>query len=473
MTYLSEVQVPELPEKSEKLTSLLNVLHDEFLLSDETVDRIVADFHEEMRQGLAKHDSMGKKTGPLAMIPSYVTSRPNGKETGSYLALDLGGTNLRVCQITLNGDSTFSITQQKFTIPAEAKEATLFDWIAQSVELFLDEHNLATDDASNPIPCGFTFSFPIDQTGIAKGKLIMWNKGFAVPNAVDRDIVSLTQSAFSRRFLNVKIVAIINDTIGSLMASAYSHSNSQMGIIFGTGTNACYWEKTKNITKWTKEEIERFPEEMIINMEWGAFDNKLAVLPFTPYDNKLNRKSHNHGLQVFEKMISGMYLGEVIRNVLLWLVDRRVLFGGRSSEVLNEGYSLDTSYVSIAVADETPQLSEIKNLIEGTLNIPDTTLTDRIVFKYACNLVGARAKRLSGAAMCAVLLWRPELLEKDVTVGIDGSMFQFYPGFADSLMEEAKRILGPERASRVKLILAKDGSGFGAAIVAMTASKKL
>jgi len=25
------------------------------------------------------------------MIPSYVTRRPTGKETGSYLALDLGG----------------------------------------------------------------------------------------------------------------------------------------------------------------------------------------------------------------------------------------------------------------------------------------------------------------------------------------------------------------------------------------------
>ena len=39
----------------------------------------------------------------LKMLPSYVTTLPTGNETGCYLALDLGGTNFRVCQVHLTG----------------------------------------------------------------------------------------------------------------------------------------------------------------------------------------------------------------------------------------------------------------------------------------------------------------------------------------------------------------------------------
>lgn len=52
---------------------------------------------------------------------------------------------------------------------------------------------------------------------------------------------------------------------------------------------------------------------MIINIEWGAFDNEKAVLPVTAYDNALDVATENPGKQIFEKMISGMYLGEISR----------------------------------------------------------------------------------------------------------------------------------------------------------------
>lgn len=53
--------------------------------------------------------------------------------------------------------------------------------------------------------------------------------------------------------------------------------------------------------------------EMIINIEWGAFDNEKVVLPFSEYDEQLDRATENPGKQLFEKMISGLYLGEVAR----------------------------------------------------------------------------------------------------------------------------------------------------------------
>ncbi|KAJ1922191.1 hypothetical protein H4219_000053 [Mycoemilia scoparia] len=441
----------------------LRKMAESFAVTDDKMRDIIHGFHESMQAGL------NGDRNALPMIPSFVRRRPTGKEQGTFLSLDLGGTNLRVCQVTLNGDSTHKLVQQKFTITKEAKEKTLFDWIAQCVSIFIEEHDVVPNSGESAVRCGFTFSFPIDQTGIAEGNLVMWNKGFLVPNTVGRDIVRLTQDAFLRKHLRVKIVAIVNDTVGALMTSCYTYPDSELGIIFGTGTNSCYWEKMSRIGKWKCDNDKT--GEMVINTEWGAFDNQVSVLPYTMHDNKLNRKSPNHGLQVFEKMISGLYLGEVTRNAILHLIDQRLLFDGRSSTILNKSYAFDTAYMSEIVSDESDDLVEVKKVIQQTLEIPSSTLQDRKVVKNVCLMIGNRAKRLSAAAMVAVLLWSRDSHTDTVTVGIDGSMYQFYPGFEKSLYDNARPFLGDDFVdNKLKLRLSKDGSGIGAAIIAAVTS---
>src|ERR1700759_2141204 len=105
------------------------------------------------------------------------------------MAVDLGGTNFRVCSITLLGDSTFSLTQSKGRIPtALMKPPTtseqLFGFLAAQIEAFLKEHHaehyeghLTTKKAGEQstheiFDMGFTFSFPTQQVGINKGYLI-------------------------------------------------------------------------------------------------------------------------------------------------------------------------------------------------------------------------------------------------------------------------------------------------------------
>ncbi|KAJ2890591.1 hypothetical protein IWW38_004049 [Coemansia aciculifera] len=452
------------PEGSDELNRVLESMATGFAVTDDKIREIIKGMHKSMKTGLDHDDS-----DALPMIPTYVCGRPTGKETGTFLALDLGGTNLRVCQVTLNGDTTYSLVQQKFTITQDAKESRLWDFIAECVGVFLEEHDLHPEAGRRTIPCGYTFSFPIYQTGIASGNLSMWNKSFTVPNSVGRDVVNLTQSAFQRHHVPVEVVAVLNDTVGTLMTSGYSHPDTQMGIIFGTGTNAAYWEDLENIGKWAGPDRKG---EMVVNLEWGAFDNATDVLPYTPHDNKLNRKSSNHGLQVFEKMISGLFLGEVARNAILSLVDQRLIFAGRSSEILNKSYTFDTAYMSEIVADNSDDLANVKVVLEGTLDIPPTTLLDRKVIQHVCNMIGNRGVRLSAAAMSAVLLARPELLTSSVSVGIDGSMYQFYPNFERDLYSVSRVFLGDDFVdNRLKLHLAKDGSGVGAAIVAMTVDR--
>lgn len=145
----------------------------------------------------------------VPMIPSFVTGRPTGQERGKYLALDLGGTNLRVCLVELKGDGEYSIEQEKFKVDDSYKtgEMTdLCDFIAGCVESFVKDK--IQDTPGEDLQMGFTFSFPVLQTAINRGVLKQWTKGFSCKNAVDKDVTILLQDALRKRGVPVNIAAV-------------------------------------------------------------------------------------------------------------------------------------------------------------------------------------------------------------------------------------------------------------------------
>ncbi|KAI9313434.1 hexokinase-domain-containing protein [Dichotomocladium elegans] len=442
----------------------VNKLAKEFEITTEQLKLITEQLVREMRKGL---DRIG---ATVPMIPSYVTGRPTGKETGKYLALDLGGTNLRVCLVELLGNGEYTIEQEKFKVQDQYKTgemSELCDFIAECVESFVDHHAQGETD----LQLGFTFSFPVLQTAINRGTLTQWTKGFSCTNAVNEDVTILLQEAFDRRGVSVNIAALVNDTVGTLMAHAYQHPDTTMGVIMGTGTNACYYEKIENITKWDGRTE---AGEMVINMEWGAFDCERAVLPLTVYDNKLNRESRNVHMQLYEKMISGMYLGEIARNIMVAFVDDYLLFEGDSSSLMNTQWGFDTAYLTAIEDDISEDLAATKEILEETMGIPSTTLADRQVVKLICEFVGRRAARLAACGLAGVLThcgYLQQTLERDCIIAVDGSLFEKYPSFESNIRQAMVELYSPDLVSKIKLAHAKDGSGLGAAIIAMIAHK--
>ena len=91
---------------------------------------------------------------------------------------------------------------------------------------------------------------------------------------------------------------------------------------------------------------------MIVNTEWGAFGNQ-GELDFilTKWDREVDAASINPGKQIFEKMISGMYMGEVARQVLVDLVNENlILIGKRTTNLMKPG-RFYTKYVSEIESD--------------------------------------------------------------------------------------------------------------------------
>jgi hexokinase len=186
-------------------------------------------------------------------------------------------------------------------------------------------------------------------------------------------------------------------------------------------------------------------------------------LPTTPWDNKLDRESINPRYQAFEKFISGMYLGEVARNVMLSLIDAApmpILFKGKATKQFNQHYGIDTeilSHIELAWQSEGepsgddisgPELPHADRRVEGAprnhqrpddsvlydfskpLNAAnvsrltlhrlqnirailvthlgyapqDVSLRDAALVRWACSIVTRRAARLSGCAVAVVAL---------------------------------------------------------------------
>lgn len=419
--------------------------------------------------------------------------------------MDLGGTNFRVCSIDLHGNNTFSLTQSKIMIPREMMNSGsskgLFLFLARQIESFLRIHHNEHFEAhlkrkvaakeEDLFDLGFTFSFPVRQLGINKGTLIRWTKGFNIPDAVGQDVCALLQDAIDELDLPVRVAALVNDTVGTLMARSYTspgETGTFLGAIFGTGTNGAYLENLDRVTKMEKIEHSDYDKstgEMIINAEWGSFDNHLNVLPNTKYDRQLDADSNNPGIQMFEKRVSGMFLGEILRLVLLDLHNNKTLGLFRptsSSDVLvpetspfYRQWGIDTSLLSMVEADKSKNYENIKTALKDHLKIERASDSDCKTLQTMVHAIGKRAARLSSVPIAATLISTGKLKTDDlVDIGVDGSLVEFYPNFEGYLREALREVpeVGEAGEKKIRVGISKDGSGVGAALIALVARKE-
>ncbi|KHN84859.1 Hexokinase-2 [Toxocara canis] len=438
------------------------------VLSDEKLRRVMEELLKSMEKGLRKETAA---IAAIKMLPSYVRAVPNGTEHGDFLALDLGGTNFRVLLIKLSGNKA-EMTGKIYRVPDHIMKGTgtsLFDHIAECLARFMEENGLIN---AEKLPLGFTFSFPCRQEGLTCAKLINWTKGFKASGVEDRDVVTLLREACQRRKdIDIDVVAVLNDTVGTLMACAFKENSCQVGIIVGTGTNACYMEKISNCPKLEDEHLEDdgLPDEMIINTEWGAFGDD-GVLEFvrTRFDNEVDTKSINPGKQLFEKMISGMYMGELVRVILTHLAQQKLLFDG-DCEAISQPHSFPTKYVSEIESDlqedEDRSFQKTMQILED-IGIERVSVADCINVSYVCSLVSTRAAYLCAAGIATLL---NRMKKPYVTVGVDGSVYRFHPTFPRLLDQKIDTLL--DNNLEYQLMLSEDGSGRGAALVAAVASR--
>lgn len=410
---------------------------EEFTLDKEALQEIAAAFRYDMEIGL------GRRPGDssLRMLKSYV-GLPTGREQGDYLALDFGGTNVRVLLIRLLGDGKYEILRKAakpLLVPGVydfagkgSKAADMFDFIAGLIG------EVVEGNSGRHYLLGHTFSFPSEQTDINNARLIIWTKEFAAEGVEGEVVNELLQQALVRNGIsNVEPVAVINDTVAVLLAAAYQQEDTYLGSIYATGHNTCYYEP------FAQEAV----PGMILNMESGGF----AKLVPNSYDVRLDELSEKPGEQRLEKMVSGRYMGELFGLVLQELA---------GSERFISFSSIDLSGI-LGDADGHVTREIIRRHLEIGLSEEETAGVQRLA-----RAVVLRSARLATASFAGVLwhLAGPDKLKKQ-HIAIDGSVYEKMPLVKENINRAFSEILGDE-AAQVDTILENGGSGLGAAIAA-------
>lgn len=60
-------------------------------------------------------------------------------------------------------------------------------------------------------------------------------------------LLFITRSEFNKLFLLMQV----NDTVGTLAQCRYWNDDAMVGVILGTGSNACYVERAAAISCWS------------------------------------------------------------------------------------------------------------------------------------------------------------------------------------------------------------------------------
>lgn len=104
-SFRSMAQIPgDLKEHIHELEKL-------FTVTPEQLKNIVDKFIGELEKGLR-----GEEGHDIPMIPTWVQGYATQNESGTYLAIDIGGTNIRVCEITVEGNGKYELLQAKYRI---------------------------------------------------------------------------------------------------------------------------------------------------------------------------------------------------------------------------------------------------------------------------------------------------------------------------------------------------------------------
>ncbi|KHN86239.1 Hexokinase-3 [Toxocara canis] len=158
---------------------------------------------------------------------------------------------------------------------------------------------------------------------------------------------------------------------------------------------------------------------MIINTEWGAYGDG-GELEFirTRFDVLVDEGTVNPGKQLYEKMISGMYMGELVRVMLVYLAEHGLLFENVSYGPLKASHSFPTKYVSEIEGDIEPDgtrtYDKTHQILED-IGIEDTADHDLQTVAYVCSLVSRRAAELCGAGIATLLnrMQKPSVTASD------------------------------------------------------------
>lgn len=269
--------------------------------------------------------------------------------------------------------------------------------------------------------------------------------------------------------------SIINDSSATLLSRAYEDPSTKFAVILGTGFNISVHLPVKALAttkfkgypqKWLNEAT-----HVLVNTECSMFGKN--VFPTTRWDSQLNDAHMRPDFQPFEHMISGRYLGEIVRLIIVEAVQTAGLFSGEMPDQLAEPYTLDTGTIAAMEMDNSKHLTHATALFQSKHALSKPPSYNDIQFvRQVSQLVSHRAAAFLATGIHALWTLRTEAegltpaTAGKMSIGCNGSVIEKYPLFRElcqSHLDELTVAAGAE-AKCISLEIAVESAIFGAAV---------
>ncbi|KAK2981249.1 hypothetical protein RJ640_030638 [Escallonia rubra] len=427
---------------------------------------VANDFVADMQAGLSSSESN------LSMLASYVSSLPTGDEKGLYYGVNLRGDSFLILRARLGGknEPIYDLHREEIYFPSSVMAGTskeIFDYVALHLANFVTSHTGSTgnDRQATQRKLGFTVSYPVDEFSSSSGTAIKWKTSSAEDTVelVGKGLVDDINQALEKHGVDLRVFALVDDTIGDLAGGRYYSTDSVAAVSLGMGTNAAYVEPAQSVTKW-QGQSPKSGEIVIINMQWGSF--RSSHLPVTEFDSSLDAESSNPCSRIFEKLVSGMYLGEIVRRVLLKMAQEAALFGDTVPPKLTTPYTLRSPDMAAMHQDTSEDHGVVDEKLKEVFEITNSTPAVREVVAEVCDIVAERGARLAGAGIVGIIKKLDRSANKKSVITVEGGLYEHYRLFRNYLHSSAWEMLGNELSDNLIIQHSHGGSGTGALFLA-------
>lgn len=270
-----------------------------FKLDNEQLKAIARSFKEKVEKGL------NTENAEIQCIPTFITPKADNIN-GKSLVLDLGGTNYRVALVDFS-KSVPDIHPNN----GWKKDMSIMKSLGYTQEeLFKELADMITGiKREEEMPIGYCFSYPTESVPGGDAKLLRWTKGVDIKEMIGKYIGNpLLNYLNEKNKIKFTDIKVLNDTVASLFAGLTDNSyDAYIGLIVGTGTNMATFIPADKIKKLNP--ADNIQGMIPVNLESGNFH----PLFLTGVDNTVDVISGNPRKQRFEKAVSGMYLGDILK----------------------------------------------------------------------------------------------------------------------------------------------------------------